>query len=80
MVASLEVRLEDVPAAAPRLVRLPSVIEDYLRQFKETMNKDQERTRALLAKLIGPVTLRRNGTGDRPGSSKAVWVDARGTD
>jgi DNA invertase Pin-like site-specific DNA recombinase len=61
-VASLEARIQDLPGALPRPASLLSVIEDYLCQLRQTMNNDQEHARGLLAKLIGPVTLRRQGT------------------
>ncbi len=40
---------------------LPSVVEKYLRELKESLNRDPERARGLLAKLLGPITLRRDG-------------------
>ncbi|HEV2357092.1 MAG TPA: recombinase family protein [bacterium] len=61
-VAGLEASLRDLPTKPPRLVSPPSAVESYLRQLRETMGTDAERARRLLAKLIGPVTLRRDGT------------------
>ncbi len=60
-VTSLEAALRELPKEPRRLVPLPSVVESYLRQLRETMGTDVERARALLAKLIGPVILRREG-------------------
>jgi hypothetical protein len=60
-VANLEATLRDLPTEPRGRISLPSVVEGYLRQLRETMGTDVERARALLAKLIGPVTLRRQG-------------------
>jgi site-specific DNA recombinase len=51
-------------AAAPRqkkVTALPSLVEDYLRDLRTTLDTDRDRARSLLAKLIGPITLRPDG-------------------
>jgi site-specific DNA recombinase len=52
-------------AAAPRqkkVTALPSLVEGYLRDLRATLDTDRDRARSLLAKLIGPITLRPDGT------------------
>lgn len=60
-VATFEARLKDVSTVPRVSFSCPSVVESYLRQLKDTMNKNEERARDFLSKLIGPVTLRREG-------------------
>ncbi|HEX2713776.1 MAG TPA: recombinase family protein [Candidatus Acidoferrales bacterium] len=60
-VDSLETALKNQPSEPLRPISLPSVVEGYLRELKATMKTDVERARTLLAKLIGPVVLRREG-------------------
>lgn len=59
-IAELEAALR-APAAPHRVTILPSVVKEYLRDLKGTLGRDTERARTLLAKLIGHVTLRRDG-------------------
>jgi hypothetical protein len=40
---------------------LPSVVEGYFKDLKGSLGCDPERARELLAKLLGPITLRRDG-------------------
>ena len=40
---------------------LPSVVEGYLRDLRGSFGRDPERARGLLAKLLGPITLHRDG-------------------
>lgn len=58
-----EAALSAVPLLRSRasalVISLPSVVGGYLSGLRATMHTDMERARALLAKLIGPVTLRR---------------------
>ena len=49
------------PAGQSKVTFLPSVVELYLRDLKGTLGKDTDKARGLLAKMIGHVTLRRNG-------------------
>ena len=51
-------------AASPRrksVTALPSLVEGYLRDLRTTLDTDTTRARPLLAKLIGPITLRPDG-------------------
>src|SRR5579864_8776938 len=41
---------------------LPVVVETYLKDLKGSLGRDTERARSLVAKLIGQVTLRRDGS------------------
>lgn len=47
--------------ARRNLTILPSVIEGYLRDLKGTLGRDPDHARTLLATLVGPITLRREG-------------------
>ncbi len=40
---------------------LSSVVEGYLKDLRRSLGGDPERARGLLAKLLGPITLRRDG-------------------
>jgi hypothetical protein len=40
---------------------LPSVVEGYLQDLRGLLGRDPERARELLAKLLGPIRLRRDG-------------------
>jgi hypothetical protein len=44
-----------------KIAVLPTVVETYLRDFKSTLGGDTDKARSLLSKMIGHVTLRRNG-------------------
>jgi hypothetical protein len=59
-VADLEAALQ-APAVKSRVAVLPTVVETYLKDLKGSLGRDTERARSLLAKLIGQVTLRRDG-------------------
>jgi len=59
-VAELEAPLQ-APAVTNKIAVLPSLVELYLTDLKGSLGRDTERARSLLAKLIGQVTLRRNG-------------------
>lgn len=66
MLEDTERRLERLEAAlrSPRpqkLVALPTVIEGYLQDLRETLDSDTDRARVLLRKLVGKVVLRRDG-------------------
>ncbi len=43
------------------LAILPSVVEGYLKDLRGSLGRNPERARELLAKLLGPITLRRDG-------------------
>ncbi len=59
-VAELETPLQ-APVAKSKIAVLPSLVELYLTDLKRSLGRDTERARSLLAKLIGQVTLRRDG-------------------
>ena len=59
-VVELEAPLQ-APAVTNKIAVLPSLVELYLTDLKGSLGRDTERARSLLAKLIGQVTLRRNG-------------------
>ncbi len=50
-----------VPVKTNTVSVLPSVVEGYLKDLRGSLNRDHERARDLLAKLLGPITLRREG-------------------
>jgi len=58
-VANLEALLRQTPPA--RIAYLPSVVEACLRDLKATFSTDPDHARALLGRLIGQITLRREG-------------------
>ncbi len=57
--AELETAARAEPPASAKVVALPHVVAAYLDDFRGTLGKDTDQARALLAKLIGHVTLRR---------------------
>jgi hypothetical protein len=59
-VAELEAALQ-VPPVKNKIAVLPSVVERYLNDLKGSLGRDTERARSLLAKLVGRITLRRDG-------------------
>ncbi len=59
-VAELEAKLQ-APAVEGKIAVLPSVVERYLKDLRGTLGRDTERSRTLLAKLVGHITLRRDG-------------------
>jgi site-specific DNA recombinase len=67
MLEAAERRVADLEGALPapsvtsRVAVLPTVVETYLKDLKGSLGRDTERARSLLAKLIGQVTLRRDG-------------------
>ena len=40
---------------------LPSMVKKYLGELRITLNRNPEQARELLAKLLGPIALRREG-------------------
>lgn len=60
-VADLEA-LHRIPATSKNIAYLPSVVEACLRDLKATFETDPDHARALLGRLIGQITLRREGT------------------
>lgn len=59
-VAELEAPLQ-TPALKHKVSVLPTVVESYLKDLRGTLGRDTGRVRSLLAKLVGHVTLRRDG-------------------
>jgi site-specific DNA recombinase len=59
-VADLEAALK-APEVESKIAVLPSLVQLYLNDLKGSLGRDTDRARALLAKLIGRVTLRREG-------------------
>jgi len=60
-VADLEASVRDRPSKRNAVAVLPSVVEGYLKDLRGSLGRDPERARGLLAKLLGPITLRRDG-------------------
>jgi hypothetical protein len=60
-VNDLESALRASAATRRDVVVLPSVVEGYLKDLRGSLGRDPERARELLAKLLGPITLRREG-------------------
>lgn len=56
-IAHLDTALQ-ASAETPKVVDLPSVVEAYLHHLKGTVQTDPDHVRALIAKLIGKITLR----------------------
>src|SRR5205807_5949094 len=61
-VAELEADLL-APAAKSKIAVLPSLVEMYLNDLRGSLGRDTERARDLLVKLVGQITLRRDGNG-----------------
>lgn len=59
--AELEAALKAVPAKRNPATVLPSVVIRYLTDLRTSLRRDPERARGLLGKLLGPITLRRDG-------------------
>lgn len=59
-VASLEVGLQ-APFIKSKVAVLPSVVERYLVDLRGTLGRDTDRARSLLAKMVGQITLKRDG-------------------
>jgi hypothetical protein len=68
-IARLEVMVQ-APAQKSRIAYLPDVVEACLRDLKGTLETDPDHGRALVAKLIGTITLRRKD--DR------LWAEMQG--
>ncbi|HKV45403.1 MAG TPA: hypothetical protein VJT32_12150 [bacterium] len=49
------------PLAQRKVVHLPSIVDACLRDLKGSLETDPDAAQALLARLIGPITLRREG-------------------
>jgi len=49
------------PAVKSKIAVLPSLVELYLADLKGSLGRDTERARGLLAKLVGQITLKRDG-------------------
>ncbi len=49
------------PAVKSKIAILPSLVELYLADLKESLGRDTERARGLLAKLVGQITLKKDG-------------------
>ncbi len=60
-VAHLEAALKTPTVEHDVVAVLPSVVERYLKDLRGSLGRDTERVRGLLAKLLGPITLRRDG-------------------
>ena len=58
-VSDLEARLQT--PGRPKVVLLPHVVEKYLKDLKGTLGRDPDRARQLLATLLGPIVLHREG-------------------
>lgn len=58
-VAELETVLQS-PADRRKVVYLPGIVEACLRDLKGSLETDHDEARALLTRLIGPITLRRD--------------------
>jgi len=61
-VGELEAALRALPSRSSPPAAHPAVAETYLREFRETLETDPKRAHALLAKMIDPVVLRRDGS------------------
>ncbi len=59
-IAELEMHLQG-PAAGSKITYLPAVVDGYIRDLAGTLGHGVEKAKSLLAKMIGPVTLRREG-------------------
>jgi site-specific DNA recombinase len=59
-IEELEAALQTAPASQP-IVALPTTVERYLKDLRETLGNDTDRARTLLAKMVGTVILRRDG-------------------
>ena len=68
-IARLEAAL-GVPAEKPKVVYLPSIVEGCLHDLKGSVETDPDHARALIAKLIGKITLRRK--------DGHLWAEMRG--
>ncbi len=60
-VGELESTLKASATKRGDLTVLPSVVEGYLKDLRGSLGRNPERARELLAKLLGPITLRRDG-------------------
>ncbi len=58
-VREVEVALRSPSPAKQKVATLPSVVEGYLKDLRESLNRNPEKARGLLARLLGPITLRR---------------------
>ena len=67
MVAETEERISRleaalaVPVEKPKVVYLPGVVEAYACDLKGSLETDPDEARRLLGKLLGRITLRRDG-------------------
>ncbi|HLY21141.1 MAG TPA: recombinase family protein [bacterium] len=59
-IARLEAALA-IPEEKPKVVYLPSVVEAFARDLKGSLETDPDEARRLLGKLLGRITLRRDG-------------------
>ncbi len=59
--AYLEAALKTPTVKHNALAILPSVVEGYLKDLRGSLGRNPERARELLVKLLGPITLRRDG-------------------
>ncbi len=59
-VAELEAILK-APAVQSKVAVLPSLVEMYLNDLKGSLRRDTEGARGLQAKLVGQITLKRDG-------------------
>jgi hypothetical protein len=68
MLEEAEKRVADLQALRPilpmskKVTYLPSVVEGCVRDLKATFDTDPDQARALLGKLVGRITLLREGT------------------
>lgn len=60
-VSELESVLKTSATKRGKVAVLPSVVEGYLKDLSGSLGHNPERARDLLAKLLGPITLRRDG-------------------
>jgi hypothetical protein len=61
-VTECKAALRTLPSSPPPVASLSTVITRYLSDLRATLNTDVEAARALLAKLLGSVILKRDGS------------------
>jgi hypothetical protein len=58
-VADLEACLQST--VKPKVVLLPHIVDEYLKDLRNTLGRGPDRARQLLATRLGPIVLRREG-------------------
>ncbi|HKV46319.1 MAG TPA: hypothetical protein VJT32_16850 [bacterium] len=56
--AECEARLRGLDVAPQQLMALPAVITDHLHELRDVVNKDTDRARVVLERLVGTIPLR----------------------